>query len=38
LDTENDYLGYFELSAAKCWIKEDGGMDRLKYYQPYEGV
>jgi hypothetical protein len=28
-------LSYFEL-PAKCWENENGGMDRIEYYQPYE--
>jgi len=37
LDTTKNYLEYFEIPAA-CWSGngENGGTNRLEYYQPYE--
>ena len=36
LDMRKDYIGYFAMPATDCWTEENGGMDRLEYYRPFE--
>ena len=36
LDIRKDYIDYFEMPAKNCWMDENGGMDRIEYYRPFE--
>ena len=36
LDTRKDHIDYFAMPAKDCWTDENGGMDRIEYYRPFE--